>query len=167
MCYGKTSLGLLHRVSSMHLFSLQTLCNSHLLLTAPPLVHHLTSFSCFSAHRARGECQDGHLPLCSPLQHTNSHQHIPAAGGQGIRNHGGSRYTPHPPPHPGPRPCGCPQSSGEGQEPQDSAPWGFGRPHGSSAARTAVRTVEGEVCVCCVYVCVCVVCMCVCVCACV
>ena len=102
----------------MHQFSIHTLCNSHLLLTAPPLVHLLTSFSCFSSHRARGECQDGHLPLCSPLQHTNSHHHIPAAGGRSIRNHGDTR---HPPPHPSPRPRGCPQSSGEGQEPQDSA----------------------------------------------
>ena len=69
----------------MHQFSIHTLCNSHLLLTAPPLVHLLTSFSCFSSHRARGECQDGHLPLCSPLQHTNSHHHIPAAGGRSIK----------------------------------------------------------------------------------
>ena len=131
-------MGLLHRVFRMHQFSIPMPFNSHLLLT---------SFRPFSSCRARGECQDEHLccPLCSPLQHTNSHHHLSAAGGRDIRHHGDTRHAPRPPPHPSPRPRGCPQSSGEGQEPQDSAgllhlphlpcdcaPRGFGRPHGNS-----------------------------------
>lgn len=137
-------------------------------------------------HRARGECQDGHLCclLCSPLQHTDSHHHIPAAaGGRGLRHHGDSRHAPCPPLYTSPRHRGCPESSGEGQEPQDevgvlrpphfpcdSPPRGFGRPHGGGAAWTAVLSdvsggeLEGEwrcmfeyVCVCmhkCMHVCV-------------
>ena len=119
-----------------------------------PFTHVTVSpFLFFSSCRAWRECQDGHLCclLCSALQHTNSHHHLSTAGGRGIRHHGDSRHAPCPPLHPSPRSCGCPQSPGEGQEPQDSAgllhpphlpcdcaPWGFGRPHGSGAARTTV-----------------------------
>ena len=114
----------LDRVSRMHTLSIPTLSNGCLLPTAPPpFVHLWTSFSRFSSNRARGECQDGHLllPLCSPLQHTDCHHHMQAAGGWGIRYHGDIRHALRPPPHPSPHPCDHPQSSGEGQEPQDSA----------------------------------------------